>query len=396
MKPEVIIKELQSKTEKIHPKMVEIRRHLHMNPELSFSEKETARYISSLLKEANIPHDTNIGGHGIVAKVEGQGKGPTVLLRADMDALPITEENEVPYRSKNPGVMHACGHDVHTTCLLGATLLLNSLKKHWSGKIIAVFQPAEEKTPGGAKAMIDDGILDRYQPQLAFGQHVHPPLQVGKVAFIEGQAMASADEIYLTIKGRGGHAALVKDCIDPIPIAAQVIQAIQNLVSRKADPFTPTVISIGNIQAIGGSFNVIPSEVKLSGTIRTFDEKWRSEIHEHLRKICHGISVSNGGACEIEILKGYPALFNDIQLTQKSKKLAETLLGKDNVVDMDPRTTAEDFAYFAQAMPACFYRLGTGNLEKGITSPIHTPTFDIDENALITGSMTMAWLAINQ
>ncbi len=388
--------ELKQLAEKLHPKMVEIRRHLHMNPELSYEEKETSSFISSALKAEKVTHDTGIGGYGIVAKIEGNGTGPRVLLRADMDALPIQEESNVSYKSKRDGVMHACGHDVHSACLLGAVMMLNQLRKSWAGEIIAVFQPAEEKTPGGAKAMLEDGIIEKYQPQVALGQHVHPPLQAGKVAFIEGQSMASADELYLTVKGRGGHAALAHECIDPIVIASQIVQALQHLVSRKANPFIPTVVSIGRIESSGGATNVIPSEVKLTGTIRTFDEEWRAEIHQNIEKICQGIAVSNGGACEVHILKGYPAVYNDPKTTRKSRKAAEDLLGKENVVDMDPRMTAEDFSYFARELPACFFRLGTGNVEKGIVAPIHTPRFDIDEDALITGSLLMAYLGVNQ
>lgn len=388
--------ELKTLADNLHPKMVDFRRHLHMNPELSFEEKETMAFISSVLKEEGIFHETSIGGYGIVAKLEGTGSGPCVLLRGDMDALPIQEENDVSYKSRKPGVMHACGHDVHSTCLLGALIMLNRTKKLWPGSIVGVFQPAEEKTPGGAKAMLEAGLVQKYKPEIAIGQHVHPPLEAGKVAFIEGQSMASADEIYLTVKGRGGHAALVKDCIDPIPIAAQIVQALQHIVSRKSDPFMPTVVSIGKIVSIGGATNIIPSEVKMEGTIRTFDEAWRSEIHESIEKICHGIAVSNGGACDVNIMKGYPALYNDPDVTGKSRQAAVDLLGEENVVDMDPRMTAEDFSYFAREMPACFFRLGTGNPEKGIVAPIHTPRFDIDEDALRTGSLLMAWIGVNQ
>ena len=386
---------IKSETEKIFSNIVEFRRHLHMNPELSFEEKETSTFISSVLTEHKIPHDTGIGGFGIVAKLEGSGSGPNVLLRADMDALPIQEINEVDYKSKNPGVMHACGHDVHTSCLLGTVIVLNKLKKHWSGKIIGIFQPAEEKTPGGALAMIQDGLLEKYKPEIAFGQHVHPPLEVGKLAFVEGPSMASADELHLTVKGRGGHAALIKDCIDPVPVAAEIISNIQHLVSRKADPFIPTVVSIGSVQTVGGSFNIIPSEVKLSGTIRTFNEEWRAELHEFLEKICKQIAIAHGAACEVNIHKGYPALFNNPELTGKARKYAEELIGSENVVDIGPRMTAEDFAYFGKHMPACFFRLGTNTPGKKIT-PIHSPDFDIDERALITGSMAMSWLAVNK
>lgn len=395
MNSDTIIHEIKSQAEKLFPKMVEIRRHLHMNPELSYEEKETSRYVSSLLKENGIPHDTGIGGYGIVAKLEGTGEGPTILLRADMDALPIQEEGDKAYLSKVPGVMHACGHDAHTTSLLGSLLILNQIRKNWRGKVIGVFQPAEEQCPGGAKMMLEDGLMEKYKPNLAYGQHVHPPLESGKVAFISGEAMASADEIHLTIKGRGGHAALVKDCIDPIPIAAQIIQAAQLIVSRQSDPFLATVVSIGNISTPGGASNVIPSVVKLTGTIRTFDEEWRAEIHENLRRLCTHIAAAHGASCEVDIRKGYPSLYNNPELTVKSKKKAQILLGEENVIDMGARMTAEDFSYFAREMPACFYRLGTASPGQKKITPIHTPLFDIDENALKTGSMLMAWMVVS-
>ncbi len=396
MSNEKLLPQIQSLADKYYPKMVQFRRHLHMNPELSYMEKETSAFVSSVLKEAGIPHDINVGGYGIVAQLEGTGEGPAIMLRADMDALPIQEEGEKPYKSTVPGVMHACGHDAHTSCLLGALLILNECKKDWSGKVIGVFQPAEEQSPGGAKAMLEDGLMEKYKPSLAFGQHVHPPLPSGKVAFIPGDAMASADEIHLTVKGQGGHAAIVRDCIDPIPIAAQIIQALQTLVSRKADPFLPTVISIGKITTPGGASNVIPSTVQLTGTMRTFNEDWRGEIHDRLTKMCKLIAESNGGSCMVNIKKGYPSLYNHPELTMSARKKAEILLGKDQVVEMDPRMTAEDFSYFALAMPACFFRLGTAAPGQKKITPIHTPGFDIDENALRTGSMLMAWLAASK
>ena len=386
---------IKSETEKIFSNIVEFRRHLHMNPELSFEEKETSAFISSVLTEHKIPHDTGVGGFGIVAKLEGSGSGPNILLRADMDALPIHEKNEVDYRSKKDGIMHACGHDAHTSSLLGSVIVLNRLKKQWAGNIIAIFQPAEEKIPGGAKAMIDDGLLEKYQPEMAFGQHVHPPLDSGKVAFIEGPAMASADELHLRVKGRGGHAALIRDCIDPVPVAAEIISNIQHLVSRKCDPFVPTVVSIGSVNTIGGSFNVIPSEVQMSGTIRTFNEEWRYELHKLLERLCSQISAAHGAACEVNILKGYPFLHNSPEITKKARNYAEVLLGKNNVVTMDQRMTAEDFAYFGQQLPSCFFRLGTRKKGKAVT-PVHTPEFDLDENALFTGSICLSWLAVNK
>lgn len=395
MNQQSLADKIKSETEKLNSKIVEFRRHLHMNPELSFEEKETSSYISSVLSANNIPHDTEIGGFGIVAKLEGSGSGPTVLLRADMDALPIHEETGLSYRSKKDGVMHACGHDAHTACLLGSVLTLNQLKKYWSGKVVAVFQPAEEKIPGGALAMLQDGLMEKYQPEIAFGQHVHPLLETGKVAFIHGKAMASADEVYLTVKGRGGHAAIVRDCIDPLPITAQIITGIQQLVSRKADPLIPTVVSFGKINSTGGATNIIPSEIKLEGTIRTFDEHWRLELHELLEKMCKQIALAHGAACEVFIKKGYPALINNLELVSQAQSYAEKLIGAENVVVIGPRMTAEDFAYFAQAMPSCFFRLGTATAGKKIT-PIHSQDFTINEDSLSIGSMMMSWLAINK
>ncbi len=372
--------------------LIEIRRHLHANPELSFYEEKTAAFVSEKLTELGISHKSGIGGHGIVADIVGDKAGKVVAVRGDMDALPITELNEVPYASTKKGVMHACGHDVHTTCILGAARLLQERRLSLKGTVRLIFQPAEERIPGGASLMIKDGVLKKPDVQLIFGQHVYPDMEVGNVGFRPGMYMASADEIYIHIKGKGGHAGLPHKCIDTILLASHVVTSIQQLVSRRATASTPTVVSIGKF--IGnGATNVIPDEVKLEGTIRTMNEKWRFELHHLLKDLVSGICKSMGGSADIEVREGYPALINDNDLTLWAKKKAIELLGEESVHDLDLRMTAEDFSYFAQEIPACFYRLGTSNASKGLGAPLHTGKFDIDEDALRIGSSLMATLA---
>ena len=374
---------------------VKNRRHIHQNPELSYQEKMTGLYIVEKLKEYKIPHEHGCAVNGIVGLIKGNNPDKKVIaLRADMDALPIEETNDVPYKSKNKGVMHACGHDVHTSSLLSTARILNEIKNEFEGTIKLIFQPAEEKFPGGASIMIEEGVLENPKPSNIFGQHVHPPLKVGKIGFRPGMFMASADELYVTIKGRGGHGALPQDCIDPVVITAHIITALQQVVSRKANPTTPSVLTFGKINSTGGATNIIPTEVKLEGTFRTMDEKWRFKAHTAMNKIAKSIAVGMGGACDFKIIKGYPALINHPELTAQAKQNAIAYLGPKNVVDLPIRMTSEDFAYYSQEMPACFYRLGTGNPEKGITSPVHTSTFNIDEKALEIGSGLMAWLAV--
>jgi amidohydrolase len=371
------------------------RRHIHENPELSYEEKETGLFIVEQLKTYNIPYEHGCAVNGVVGLIEGKNPSKKVVaLRADMDALPIEEINDVPYKSKNKGIMHACGHDVHTSSLLATARILNTIKNEFEGTIKLIFQPAEERLPGGASIMIKEGVLENPKPHSILGQHVHPPLHVGKVGFRSGMYMASADELYLTIKGRGGHGALPQDCIDPIVITAYIISALQQVVSRSANPTIPSVLTFGKINSTGGATNVIPNEVKLEGTFRTMDEKWRKKAHKIMRKIAKGIAKGMGAACDFEIAKGYPALINDTELTIKAKQNAIAYLGEENVVDLPIRMTAEDFSYYSQKMPACFYRLGTGNPERGITSPVHTNTFDIDEKALELSTGLMAWLAV--
>jgi amidohydrolase len=370
------------------------RRHFHALPELALQEHKTAAYIASKLAAMGISFKEGVAQTGLVAMIEGRGDSDAVVaLRADMDALPITEENRVEYKSSVPGVMHACGHDVHMASLLGAARILQELRNEWSGKVKLIFQPSEEKYPGGASMMIAEGALENPKPNVMFGQHVFPGLPAGKVGVRSGRYMASTDEIYITVKGKGGHAATPHLNVDPVVIAANVILGLQTIVSRNARPTVPTVLSFGRITGLGQT-NIIPDEVHLSGTVRTFDEEWRAQVHLRIRETAVFISQGMGGDCEVFIDKGYPFLVNDEQLTDRFRELAAAYLGAENVEELDLAMTAEDFAYYSQRVPSCFYRLGIRNVEKGLTSNLHTSTFDIDEQALETGMGLMAWIAI--
>lgn len=389
--------QIQLLARQYHAGVVANRRHLHAHPELSFQEVQTGKFVADRLAELGIEHKHGMAGNGVVALIKGKKpKKRVVALRGDMDALPILEANKVPYKSQNEGVMHACGHDVHTSSLLGTARILHELRDQFEGTVKCIFQPGEERLPGGASMMIAEGVLENPRPASIFGQHVHPPLRAGMVGLKSGIYMASADEIYVTVKGRGGHGAMPHECIDPIAIAAQLIVTLQQIVSRYADPAVPSVLTFGKINSTGGATNVIPNEVKLEGTFRTMHEKWRAEAHKRMKKMAESVAKSMGAACEFNILKGYPVLYNNEALTARTKQWAIEFLGNDKVVDLPLRMTAEDFAYFSQVMPACFYRLGTGNPERGITSPIHTDTFDVDESALETGVGLMAWLAVKE
>ena len=376
------------------PEMISSRHYLHKNPELSTQEHNTAAFLTQKLTEYGISFKPGVAGTGIIATIEGRNPGSkTIALRADMDALPIQETNNVEYKSLKAGVMHACGHDVHMTCLLGAARILQRMKS-FEGTIRLIFQPSEEKFPGGAIAMIHEGVLENPVPARIFGQHVLPTLEAGKVGFKPGRYMASTDEVYLTVKGRGGHAATPELNIDPVLIASHIIVALQQVVSRSAPPGIPTVLSFGRFIA-NGHTNIIPDEVKIDGTFRTFSEEWRSEAHAMITKLARGMAESMGGSCEVYIDKGYPFLVNDEKVTEQSKQLAIEYLGTNNVVDLDLRMTAEDFAYFAQIIPACFFRLGVKNAEWKQIRNLHTPTFDVDESSIEIGMGLMAWIAVN-
>ena len=384
--------------EKIHqlakqyaPETIDIRRHLHAHPELSYKEFKTSAFVQDKLKGLGIPFEVK-AATGVVGMIRGKNPGKRVIaLRADMDALPIREENAVPYKSQNDGVMHACGHDAHTSILLGASKILNELKDEWEGTVKLIFQPGEEKNPGGASLMIKEGVLHNPQPQAIFGLHVHPGLEIGKLSFRSGPSMASADEIYITVRSKGGHASTPQLTVDTILVASELVVALQQVISRNKSPFTPSVLSICAFQG-GFTTNVIPSEVKLMGTFRAMDETWRFQAHNLIRKMAKGLAISTGAEIDVNVDVGYPVVNNDVQLYPVARTKAEEYAGKENISETEVRMGAEDFGYYTQEIPGCFYRLGVMNEAKGITSSVHTPTFNIDESAIETGMGMMAWL----
>lgn len=370
---------------------VAIRSHLHANPELSYQEFETSKFVQLKLQEMGIAFDV-MATTGVLAVIRGKNPDSRVIaLRADMDALPIQEENKAAYRSQKPGVMHACGHDVHTSILLGAARILQELKNEWEGTVKLLFQPGEEKNPGGASYMIRDGALKNPAPQGIIGLHVHPGLETGKLSFRKGRVMASADEIYITIKGKGGHAASPNLTADTVLIASHLIVSLQQIISRNKNPLSPSVLSICSIQG-GHTTNVIPSEVKLMGTFRAMDEEWRFRAHELIRKNAVGLVESMGGEIDLHIDVGYPTVDNDPVFTETAWKQADLFMGKENVLETEMRMGAEDFGYYTQVIPGCFFRLGVRNEAKGIIHNVHTPRFDIDERAIEIGMGNMAWL----
>ncbi|HTH58350.1 MAG TPA: M20 family metallopeptidase [Cyclobacteriaceae bacterium] len=372
------------------------RRHLHANPELSYKEFNTAKLVVGELRNFGLRPTEGVAGTGVVVLIEGRNpKKKTVALRADMDALPIQELNDVEYKSKNTGVMHACGHDVHTSSLLGTAKILNEVKNDFEGTVKLIFQPGEEKNPGGASMMIAEGVLENPKPSAIIGQHVMPLVPAGKVGFREGMYMASSDEIYLRVMGKGGHGAAPELTIDPVVIASHIIIGLQQIISRNASPKQPTVLTFGKIIAEGAT-NIIPDEVKISGTFRALNEKWREEGVQKIKKMAEGIAESMGAKCEVKISRGYPYLENNPELTRRIRNAAEEYLGKENVVDIELTLGSEDFAYYSHQVPASFYRLGTRNESKGITSYVHTPTFDIDEDALRISTGLMAWMTVRE
>jgi amidohydrolase len=391
----MIKEKIQQLSAAIFNDVVATRRHLHAHPELSFHEVETSVFVANKLEELGLEYH-KMADTGLVALIKGDKPSDRVVaLRADMDALPILEANEVPYKSQNPGVMHACGHDAHTSSLLGTAKILTELKSEFGGTIKLIFQPAEEKLPGGASLMIKEGVLENPKPQAVLGQHVMPLIDAGKVGFRAGKYMASTDELYVTVRGKGGHGAQPQQNVDPVIITAHILTALQTIVSRSADPKSPSVLSFGKVIA-NGATNVIPNEVYLEGTFRTMDEKWRSEAHIKIKKMAEGIAESMGGSCEFNIMRGYPFLINEEVLTAATRGHAEDYLGKENVLDLDIWMAAEDFAYYSQAADSCFYRLGTRNEARGITSSVHTPTFDVEEDAFKISTGLMAYLAVKQ
>lgn len=374
------------------PEFIAVRRHLHAHPELSYQEFKTSQYVQQQLQEFGIPFEVK-AETGVIGLLQGRNpKSRVVALRADMDALPITEANEVPYKSTHPGVMHACGHDVHTTCLLGAAKILSALKNEWEGTIKFIFQPGEEKNPGGASLLIKEGVLQNPAPSAIFGLHVHPGLATGKLSFRSGKVMASADELYFTIKSKGGHAASPHLTTDPILIGSQLVVALQQIISRNREPLNPSVLSITAFNG-GTTTNVIPEEVKLKGTFRAMDESWRFKAHELIRDLSHNLVSGMGGELDLHIDIGYPSVYNNEPLTEAAHTLATEYLGADSVEQTEIRMGAEDFGYYTQQIPGCFYRLGVMGDPAHIRN-VHTPIFDINEAAIETGMGIMAWLGM--
>jgi len=374
--------------------IVDIRRRIHHNPELSFGEFETSALVQEQLRETGIPFKAGYVKTGVAGWIDGKDPaGHTVALRADMDALPVVELNDIPFRSKNEGKMHACGHDLHVAALLGASRILHTLRDEFDGRVFLVFQPAEEKLPGGANLMIAEGVFGEKLPDVIIGQHVMPRLDAGKVGYRPGVYMASSDEIYITVKGTGGHGAIPHQLVDPVLIAAYIITGLQQIVSRNADPAIPSVLSFGKVDAPGAT-NVIPAEVRIEGTFRTMNERWREEARERITRMAPSIAEGMGGSCEVKIIHGYPVLSNHESFTRKAARLSGEFLGKENVVDLDLRMTAEDFAYFAEKIPGVFYRFGITDKAGKFTSPLHSATFMADETSLVTAMGNMAYLAI--
>ena len=389
-----MIENIKKLAKSLENEIIENRRHIHENPELSFEEKNTQAFIKGKLNAMGIDAK-EIGDTGLVALIEGNAKGKVVALRADMDALPITEETVVDFVSSKKGVMHACGHDVHSACLLGAAHILKTTAADWRGTVKLIFQPGEEKLPGGASILIKEGVLSNPKPDAIIGQHVMPWIDTGGFGFREGLYMASTDEIYITVNGKGGHGAMPQFAIDPIAVSAQIIIALQQVVSRKATPTIPSVLTIGKINSDGGATNIIPQSVKMEGTFRTFDEDWRTEAHTYIKTIAVHTAQAYGATATVRIERGYPFLMNDENVTKISKRAAIEYIGEGNVEDLDMYLAAEDFSYYSQEIPATFYRLGIRNANKDCMYPVHHPKFKVDEDALANGAGMMAWLAIN-
>ncbi|MBS1757153.1 MAG: amidohydrolase [Bacteroidetes bacterium] len=389
-----MLEKIKALSQKYKDEFIQIRHHLHANPELSYVEFQTSKYIQEKLTSYHIPFEIK-AQTGVIGLIEGRNPTSKIIaLRADMDALPITEENDVAYKSKNNAVMHACGHDVHTTCLLGAAKILSETKNEWEGTVKLIFQPGEEKNPGGASLLINEGVLENPAPEKIFALHVHPGLEVGEFSFRGGMVMASADEIYITIKAKGGHAAAPQLTADTILIASHLIISLQQIISRHNNPFNPSVLSITSFQG-GNTTNVIPSEVKLMGTFRAMNEEWRFKAHELIIKQTEELVHAMGATAEIKIDVGYPFVLNNEALSKAAMVQAKKYAGDNKVSETELRMGAEDFAYYSHKIPGCFFRLGVGNKEKNITSGVHTPTFNIDENAIEHGMGMMAWLAIS-
>lgn len=388
-------KKIQELSSSLHQEVILWRQTIHANPELAFQEFETAAFISSILDKYKIEHQKEVAKTGIVALIKGRNpESKCVALRADMDALPIQETNDLSYVSKNPGQMHACGHDFHSANLLGVAVVLQSIKEEFEGTVKLIFQPSEEKIPSGAEAMIAAGVLENPKVDCIIGQHVSPELSTGTFGFKSGQFMASADELYLKVMGKGGHAAFPHLLVDPVYAAAQIIISLQQILSRKKSPFDTAVLSFGKIEALGAT-NIIPNEVNIAGTLRTMNEDFRAEAHEWIVQIAEETAKASGASCEVNIVKGNPSLFNDENLSSFCFDLAKAYDARLDIQEIPARMGGEDFAWYSQKIPALFYRVGTGNIAKDSCNGLHTSNFKVDEDAFVPAVGLMAWLAVN-
>ena len=380
---------------RLHDEAVRVRRHLHMYPELSYNEHETSAFVRDYLDRLGIEHISPVAGTGVVGIIRGctPGKGPTIGIRADMDALPVTETSSHIYVSKNKGVMHACGHDAHTAILLATATLLKELRSEYAGTILLVFQPGEEKAPGGARLMIESGVFEKFRPDIFLALHVLPELNTGTVGFHAGPYMASCDEIYITVAGKGGHAAQPSQYTDQVYIASELVVALKDTFEKEATDNQPTILGIGYISGQGAT-NVIPEKVEIAGTFRAFNEKWRKKAKDLIRETASVIALKRGVKIDVSIVEGYPVLVNNESLTSRSEQITAELLGSENVVEVPVRMGSEDFSFFSERYPSCLFRLGI-TPQGGQMKNLHTPLFDIDEQSLTNGIATMTWLAMN-
>ena len=379
------------------PRYWEARCSLHMNPEPSFAEEKTSEFVQQHLEGLGISFTGGWAGHGVVAVIKGHAEGNVVGLRADLDALPIHEQNDVAYRSQNEGWMHACGHDFHTACLLGVAEALHTLRNQWAGEVVLIFQPGEERLPGGASQMIEQGVLHRHKPHVMLAQHVTPEISAGEVGFKQGRFMASTDEIYITVTGKGGHAAMPASFISPIIAASNLVLGLEKEFMHpvsQAGMHYPTVFTIGKFEGLGAT-NVVPKEVKLEGTFRTFNEQWRKACHNVLQRFCLKFARKNHVEVDLRIVRGYPCLVNHPELTAFCEDEARQYLGEERVHSLPLRMTAEDFAFFSERMPVCFYRIGTGGQTPETRFNVHHPNFDVAQESMETALGLMTWLTLN-
>ena len=386
---------IKQETEAIFPEVVQHYRWLHQHPELSYQEKETAAYIAGFLRREGISFKKGIGGYGMLATVKGEKEdnGRCVAFVADMDALPVQEQNDIPYKSLHDDVMHACGHDAQAASLMGAVKMVHALRSRFAGTALFVFQPGEERSPGGADMMLKDGVFSDFTPDFIVKQHAYTDLPTGMVGFHAGTIMASADEVHIKVKGQGGHGALPHELNDTVLAASQIIVAMQQLVSRRANPFHPMVLSFGKFIADGAT-NVIPGEVTLAGSLRCMQEEERHTMLQLIPQIAAATATAYGCNCEVELPQGYPSVVSDEQITTRIRTMTAAFLGEAKVSEFPKRMTADDFGFFTQLYPCCYYRFGVAG-EKGRPGPLHSATFLIDEEALLASTGLPVYLALN-